>query len=286
MIMNLLVYCLLLSAGLLLFPDRPPRRIFDVHLHGAADPAAQLRQLAAAGVYRAAVSTSQELQNRYRNGQGLQLLYGLMLPCPGGKVPYSGQACFSNGGDWPDTSWVDQQAKAGHIDFLGEVLGQYYGISPSDSSLFPYYAIAERYGLPVGIHTGGAGPDHGSSRFQYEMGNPALLKGMLDRFPRLKVWIMHAGDRFYPEAIAVMKAYPRVYTDISALCNPDIVPPAHFSTIVQSLLAAGLEDRILFGSDNGPIDKVVAAVESLEYLTQVQKEKIFYRNAEAFFTRR
>src|SRR5690606_21804003 len=123
------------------------------------------------GIYRAAISSSWELQNRYMNDPELKYLKGLMLPCPAGKVPYSLQACFEDGKDWPSLNWVEERIRAGDIDFIGEVLSQYYGISSSDSLLFPYYALAEKYKLPVGIHTGGAGPGHGSDSFKPEMGN-------------------------------------------------------------------------------------------------------------------
>ena len=46
---------------------------------------------------------------------------------------------------------------------------------------------------------------------------------------------------------------------------------------------AGLEDRIMFGSDNGQIDVLINSVDQLSFLTAAQKEKIFHLNAERFF---
>ena len=167
------------------------RKIFDVHLHGTKDITKQMQLLKNAGVYKAAISTSWDLQNSYPDEPGMNLLFGLMIPCPDGKVPYSLQPCFDNGKDLPSLHWVEDEIKKGKIDFLGEILTQYYGISSSDSLLFPYYALAEKYKLPVGIHTGGAGPDHGSPNFKMELGNPLLLENMLNEIPQLKVWNMH-----------------------------------------------------------------------------------------------
>ena len=259
------------------------RKIFDVHLHGTKDITKQMQLLKNAGVYKAAISTSWDLQNRYPDEPGMNLLFGLMIPCPDGKVPYSLQPCFDNGKDLPSLHWVEDEIKKGKIDFLGEILTQYYGVSSSDSLLFPYYALAEKYKLPVGIHTGGAGPDHGSPNFKMELGNPLLLENMLNEFPQLKVWIMHGGDQYYREAITIMKKFDRVYTDISVLSNPDIVPAERFSLIMKAFMEAGLEDRLMFGTDNGDIEKVIAAVEALEFLTELQKKKVFYKNAERFF---
>jgi predicted TIM-barrel fold metal-dependent hydrolase len=39
----------------------------------------------------------------------------------------------------------------------------------------------------------------------------------------------------------------------------------------------------MFGSDNGDFDKIINAVNELDYLTTEQKEKIFFKNAETFF---
>lgn len=261
----------------------PTAKIFDVHLHGSSDPAGQVSSLQNASVYKAAISTSWEQQEIYRNQTKIQLLYGLMFPCPNGKVPYSLQSCYQNGYEWPAIEWVEEQIKLKKIDFMGELLTQYFGISSSDSLLYPYYKLAEKYRIPVGIHTGGAGPNHGAPNFKWEMGNPLLLTKMLTEFPKLRVWIMHGGDQYFNQAIELMKANKGVYADISVLCNPQIVPAERFSTIMQAYLDAGLENRLLFGSDNAPIENAIKAVEELSFLTQQQKEKIFYKNAEDFF---
>lgn len=209
-----------------------------------------------------------------------------MLPCPNGKVPYSLQACYDQGKDWPPVDWVEAQIRAGRIDFFGEILSQYYGISSSDTLMYPYYALAQKYRLPVGIHTGGAGPGHGSPNFKPDLGNPLLLEKMLASFPKLRVWIMHSGDRFYKETIAVMQRNKDVYADLSVISNPDIVPAGQFAVIMKELIQSGLEDRLMFGSDNGNIEKIIPAIESLDFLSARQKDKIFYMNAERFFRRK
>ncbi len=259
------------------------QKIFDVHLHGSNDVALQLKELQEAGVYKIALSSSWDSQNSYRTHKGAKILYGLMFPCPNASVPYSLQPCFADKKDWPSLDWVEQQIKGRKIDYFGEILSQYYGISSADTSLFPYYALAEKYNLPVGIHTGGAGPNHGSPNFKLALGNPLLMEPLLIKFPRLKVWAMHSGDQYYKEAIELMVRYKQVYADISVISNPDIVPPAKFNLIMKSFLEAGLLDRLMFGTDNGNIKKVVGAVERLDFLTKAQKDKLYYQNAERFF---
>lgn len=277
------LYCftfLWLAAPLV---EEDPQKVFDVHIHGSNDIVAQLRTLKQAGVYKAALSTSWNLQNKYPGKSKIHLLYGLVFPCPNGKMPYSLQPCYENGREWPTLDWVELQIKKGNIDFLGEVLNEYHGISPSDSSLFPYYALAEKYALPVGIHTGEAGLHHGCPNFNIEMGNPLLLEEILIRFPGLRIWIMHSGGHYYKETMGIMQQYKNVYADISVISNPEIVPSAQFKMAMEAFIEAGLEDRLMFGSDNGNIGKVIASVNQLDFLTGEQKNKIFYKNAERFF---
>jgi len=262
------------------------QKIFNVHIHGDGNATQQLTKLKAAGVYKAALSTSWELQQSYRSTEKLALLQGLMLACPQGKVPYSGQQCFADQKDFPDVKWVEKLIIEKKIDFLGEVLSQYYGVSPSDTLLFPYYALAEKHGLPVGIHTGLGGPDNGSAEFKVALGNPILMEEMLRKFPKLKVWIMHCGAPYLENTMAIMKYYPNVYADISAISNPRIFPPAEFQFIMKRFLDAGFGDRLMFGSDNGDIDEILANFNAVEFLSPLEKQKILYQNAEAFFAKR
>lgn len=259
------------------------QKIFDTHIHGEINPATQIQQLENSGVYKAAFSTSWDLQNSYRDKHKLELLYGLILPCPNGKIPYDDRLCFADGKEYPNIKWVEQQIKDGKIDFIGEILSQYYGISPSDESLHPYYALAEKYNLPVGIHTGLAGPNHGCPNFKVSLGNPILMEDLILKFPKLKIWIMHAGSPFLEDTIAIMSVYHNVYTDISAISNPYIVPHKDFYATMKRLIDAGLENRLMFGSDNGNINQIIESVNKLDFLSSEQKEKIFYQNAEQFF---
>jgi hypothetical protein len=263
--------------------DHKPDRIFDVHIHGTPDPSSQIAALKVAGVYTAAISTSWNLQEEYRAFKSPELLFGLMFPCPLGKVPYSYRPCFEDGDDWPDIEWVEQQIQAGKINFLGELLNQYYGVTPSDSLMFPFYELAVRYDLPVGIHTGGAGPDHGSPNFQLELGDPTLLKPILEACPSVRLWIMHSGDQYFKETIQLMIDHPNVYADISVVANPDIVEKVRIYTTLKAFYDAGLEDRLMFATDNGDIQKMVATVMDLDFLTVSQMQKLFYKNAETFF---
>ena len=110
-----------------------------------------------------------------------------------------------------------------------------------------------------------------------------MLKNALAKFPGLRVWLMHGGAPFVKEFIEMMKAYPVLYADISVLNNPRIVPPKQFDSLMRMFINEGLEDRLMFGSDDADIKMTTTAIEGLSFLTRAQKDKIFYKNAETFF---
>ncbi|SDL75887.1 Amidohydrolase [Daejeonella rubra] len=257
--------------------------IFDTHLHAAQDINKQFAGLEKHKIVRGAVSSSWDNQEAYRTSTKTGFLIGLMFPCPNGIVPYSGQKCFSDGREFPDIAWIRQQIIDKKIDFFGELLNEYYGISPSDSIMFPYYELAQEFKLPVGIHTGLAGPNNLCPNYNPLMGDPALMKDILIRFPGLKVWIMHAGAPYLKGTLEILRDYPQVYADISVLANPDIFKKPDFNAYMKSLIDSGFEDRLMFGSDNGDLDKIINSVNELDFLTVEQKEKIFFKNAETFF---
>ena len=92
--------------------------------------------------------------------------------------------CFPSTEGWADLDWLEQEIKAGRVHALHEVNPNTYGISPDNPRLRPYWALAARYDIPVGIHTQrGPRPEARNSTrssgdccpdFDPAMGNPAL----------------------------------------------------------------------------------------------------------------
>lgn len=178
------------------------------------------------------------------------------------------------------------QYAARKIVAMGEVLAQYEGLSPSDSAFEPYWDLAEKLDIPVGIHTGMSFP--GITRlapnFRVGFGNPILLEGMLNRHPKLRVYMMHAGHPYLAETIGILQVYPQVYLDIAVI--DWIQPREEFYAWLKALIRAGFADRIMFGSDQmvwpDAIGLAIDAIESAEFLTEQQKRDIFYNNAARF----
>ena len=86
------------------------------------------------------------------------------------------------------------------------------------------------------------------------MGNPALLRPVLKRHPRLRLLLQHVGAGGEPgnvpfdnETLAVLADHATVYVDMSIL-NSDTPADVHEAKL-RRLIDAGFGDRIMFGSD-------------------------------------
>ena len=181
-----------------------------------------------------------------------------------------------------------EKLASGFYQVVGEVAPQYAGLSPSDKSLYPYYAIAEELGVPVGIHmgTGGNGMANvNRGAYRASLGNPFLLEDMLAAHPKLKIWVMHAGYPMIDEMLALMGANAYVYVDIAGLIWS--YPRAEVDMYLERLVQAGFGERVLYGTDlmiwPGLLKTSINLVQEADYLTEQQKRNILFNNAVRFF---
>ena len=182
----------------------------------------------------------------------------------------------------------EDSLRTGFYKVVGEVAPQYQGMSPSDTSLDPYFAVAERLNIPVAIHmgTGGNGMANITSpKYRASMGNPLLLEDLLARHPKLKVWVMHAGYPMINEMIALMGAHAYVYVDIAGMIWS--YPLAEVNDYIKRLVQAGFGKRILYGTDLMVWPKLLetslGVIENANYLSFDQKRDILFNNAVRFF---
>lgn len=176
----------------------------------------------------------------------------------------------------------------GFYKVMGEVAPQYEGMSPSDSSLDAYFAVAEQLNIPVGIHMGSGGNGMAnitSPKYRASMGNPLLLEDLLARHPKLKVWVMHAGYPMVEEMIALMGANAYVYVDIAGIIWS--YPQVEVNNYIKRLVQAGFGKRILYGTDlmiwPKLIETSIGLIENADYLSFEQKRDILFNNAVRFF---
>jgi predicted TIM-barrel fold metal-dependent hydrolase len=171
---------------------------------------------------------------------------------------------------------------------FAEIGAQYRGKRLDDESFEPYFALAERLDIPVGVHLGEGPPGGvhvgGNPDYRVSLGHPLQLEPVLVRHPKLRLYVMHFGSPFVDEMIALMYSHPQVYIDIAQ--NNWGFPRAHFYSQLERFLDAGFGKRILWGSDQmvwpRAIEVAIETVEKAPFLTRAQKRDIFYTHAVRF----
>lgn len=170
---------------------------------------------------------------------------------------------------------------------LGEITNQYEGIAPDDPRMDPYYALAEELDIPIAIHMGSGLPGH----FYFEPGltprlsNPLELEQVIRKFPKLRISIMHYGEPFIDELIAMMGNFPQLYADIGGM--QVYYPREYFYEYhLKKLVSAGFGKRVMFGSDMivfpELLGRAVEVIDEAPFLSKEQKDDIFYNNAARF----
>jgi uncharacterized protein len=183
---------------------------------------------------------------------------------------------------------LDRLFQEKRLDAFGEVAAQYAGYSPSDPAFDAYWAVAAKHGVPVGIHTGGgppATPYTCCPKFRLSLGDPLLLEDLLVKYPKMKVYAMHAGGFFPEHALMLMTMYQQVYVDIGALSWTPIAGDL-LEPFLREAKRRRLLDRVMFGSDQMMWPEAIALaidrVNRLDFLTVEEKQDIFYDNAATF----
>ena len=159
----------------------------------------------------------------------------------------------------------------------------------ADPYFDPYLEICEEYGIPVAYHTGSGPPGityRGAPKARLNLGDPFLIESVLVKYPKLKIYLMHAGENYYEEAARMMLSYPQVYADLGVVLW---VHPATKYYGEQFLLRAkrfGLLDRVMFGTDQmvwpHAIEASIKQLESLSFLSDSDRRDILYNNAARF----
>jgi len=280
--------------------DSPSQRpVIDVHLHAGpkgwsgpgapSDPAndnhlhGMLSQMDRYNVRLAVISGPMDFVEYWKKKAPERFIASLMFPCDGGRAPLGGRQCFSSNSVLPDINWARDRYSHGYFGAMGEITAQYAGLSPSDPSLVTYYALAEEFQVPVGVHTGLSQPGTPYKccpKFRAALGTPLLLEEVLVRHPKLRFYAMHGGYPYVEDMLAMMVLYPELHLDISAINF--LLPKDIFHAYLRQLIGHGFGKRILFGSDNFPLAESINSIESAEFLTEEQKSDILCANAARF----
>jgi hypothetical protein len=211
---------------------------------------------------------------------GLSSVYEWANARPGRFLP--GVAVFNP--QSADTAALRAEFETGRLRVMGEIATQYRGYPPDDPANEPFFALAEQLDVPFLIHMGGVAGGSPMSAFRIAHGHPERLQEVLIRHPNLRIWLENAAYPFLDEVIALMHRYPQVYADVSTITW--IIPRAEFYRYLETLVNAGLGNRLMWGSDQmnwpGVIDHSLAAIREAPFLTEAQKRDILYNNAARF----
>ena len=189
-----------------------------------------------------------------------------------------------------DSLKFEQMVINKEIEVFGEIGAYYSGTTLSDEIWQPYLRICEKYDIPVAVHTGGGDPGgtySWSPKARLKLGDPYLIEDVLVKYPKLRIYMMHAGGEDWPEhAIRLMAYYPQLYTDIAVLLWVEPNTKRYVKEFLKNIKEAGYLDRVMFGSDQMTwpyaIGKSIDFLNSLEFLTEEEREGIFYNNAARF----
>jgi predicted TIM-barrel fold metal-dependent hydrolase len=183
----------------------------------------------------------------------------------------------------------EQYVQSGKIKVFGEVMAVYKGMTLADSLYQPYLAICEKYGIPVAYHSGGSFPNAqqlGWPNYRIALGDPFLIEDVLVKYPKLKLYLMHAGENFFENTLRMMDGYPNLYADLGVELWLHPLTKDYGTRFLKLAKEYGFLDRVLFGSDQMVWPKAISSsidfLNSMNFLTQDEKEMILYKNAKKF----
>lgn len=216
--------------------------------------------------------TSGPLTKKYQSSNSERIIPGLMFNLMNNPIS-------------PDS--LRQLFSSGEFKVFGEITNQYAGIEPNNERFQEYLKIAEELDVPVGIHMGPGPPGVAyvyAPLYRGKLHDPLLLEEVLIKFPKLRIYISHAGWPMIDNLLALLWTHPQVYVDIGVIVYA--LPPKEFHNYLKRIVEAGFGNRVMFGSDQmiwpETLEVSIQTIENADYLSPGQKRDIFYNNAARF----
>ncbi len=224
-----------------------------------------------------------------------RFLAGPSFPCvPAGEG--RPDSCAWDEGEWPGVDWLRRHYEDGTFSIMGEMLFVYAGVSPGDGRMDAYWSLAAELDIPVFVHINRGPPPNSPFRpagccpgFDSDLGNPALLRPVLEKYPDLRIALQHAGFPAMPalgniayteETFELLRDNPNVYVDMTIL-NTMAPPPVH-AAAVREFVDRGFVDRLMFGTDNLEPGPILQRYREMEFLSEEQLRGILHDNAARF----
>ena len=106
------------------------------------------------------------------------------------------------------------------------------------------------------------------------------------KYPKLKLYLIHAGENFFENSLRMMDGYPNLYADLGVEMWLHPMTKDFAVRFLKSAKEYGFLDRVMFGSDQmvwpEAITSSISFLNSLKFLSKEEKEMIFYTNAKRF----
>ena len=165
----------------------------------------------------------------------------------------------------------------------------YLHFGPEDPAYVPYYKLAEKYDLPVIVHTG----DNWSTTAKVKYAHPLRMDEVAVDFPHVRFVLAHFGNPWLVDAAEVLfKNDKNVWADLSGLFVgsvneiqallgeagiPDSATGLAFSDLKKAMAYVGDYKKFVYGSD-WPLAPMASYRRLIESLIPKQHHQDVFRN--------
>ena len=170
----------------------------------------------------------------------------------------------------------------------------YLHFGPEDPGYVPYYRLAEKYDLPVIVHTG----DNWSTTAKIKYAHPLRMDEVAVDFPAVRFVLAHFGNPWLTDAAEVLFKNANVWADLSGLfvgsdpeiqsflgqaSIPDSVAGLLFSALKKAIGYVGDYNKFVYGSDwpLAPMGAYRRLIESA--IPREHHQEVFRTNAKHVF---
>ena len=154
---------------------------------------------------------------------------------------------------------------------------------PADPKLDPVYALAEKFDVPVMIHSGDTYTPKGKIKYSH----PLHVDDVAVDHSKVKFVICHVGNPWFRDTMEVVYKNENVYTDISGLVLGNFTD--RFESFMRKqfteMLVYGVQpSKVLYGTD-WPISSMDSYLEFMQDLPipPADRRKIMWENAAKLF---
>lgn len=158
--------------------------------------------------------------------------------------------------------------------FVGaHVVPHWFGLSPDDERLFPYYAKCLELDIPIQIHIGSSLIHHEAQPL-LSLGSPNSLDEIAYTMPFLKVVALNSGWPWVEELVSASNKHENFYVAV------DKHPVLQLGWSLANYIKSWGSNRVLFGADypSRKYSEVLAEMSELT-ISEAAREKLMHQNA-------